>query len=220
MPPTPAACPTAVCGVWEQRMTQCESLCPLLEGLGMPRALAWAGCPVVDKMKTTLRISCPNEHELEVVDKTPFGRNATRADLDGSEREKTTRGGRKKFFLSASTTEDHATLDCRLCAARPNTRLTRTNTPRDRSARAHAPLYPALSHPLYLDPSSSVSRGDGWHTLQHRYLSSETDARGDRLLIEKNVLVRPGQPDVTVERVFERRGDELRGNAQPPAEAP
>ena len=75
-----------------------------------------------------------------------------------------------------------------------------------------------MSHPL--DPSTSVSRGDGWHTLQHRYLSTETDARGDRLLIEKNVLVRPGQPDVTVERVFERRGDELRGNAQPPAHAP
>ena len=85
-------------------------------------------------------------------------------------------------------------------------------------ACAHAPLYPAMSHPL--DPSTSVSRGDGWHTLQHRYLSTETDARGDRLLIEKNVLVRPGQPDVTVERVFERRGDELRGNAQPPADAP
>ena len=144
MAPTRAACPTAVCGVWEQRIAQCESLCPLLEGLGMPRALAWAGCPVVDKMKTTLRISCPNEHELEVVDKTPFGRNATRADLDGSEREKTTRGGRKKFFLSALTTEDHATLDCRLCATRPNTR---TNIPRDRSVRARAPLPSHVSPP-------------------------------------------------------------------------
>ena len=70
-----------------------------------------------------------------------------------------------------------------------------------------------------LRPPRSVSRGDGWHTLQHRHLSDETDARGDRLLIETHVLTRPGQPDVRVERVFERRGEELRWNApaaQPP----
>ena len=40
--PKDDSCPSAICGVWVQRMAQCESLCPLLEGLGLPKALLYA----------------------------------------------------------------------------------------------------------------------------------------------------------------------------------
>ena len=107
-------CPTATCGVWVQDRSRCESLCPFLEGLGLPKSLLWAACPVVDGMKTTLRISCPAPGELEIVDKTPLGRNATRVATDGTEDEHFTRGRKKPFMLSASVKEDSSTLTCRL----------------------------------------------------------------------------------------------------------
>ena len=70
-------------------------------------------------MQTTLRISCPAENQLEIVDKTPFGRNATRVSLDGVEVEKKTRGRRKEYMLSGSVTDEPpagptAILSCRL----------------------------------------------------------------------------------------------------------
>ena len=90
-------------------------MCPFLEGLGLPKSLLWAACPLVDSMQTTLRISCPAEGSLEIVDKTRvFGRNVTTVDTTGLEQEKKTRGGRKTFMLSAATTEGSATLNCRL----------------------------------------------------------------------------------------------------------
>ena len=162
-------CPISTCGVWEQHFDRCQSLCPLLEGLGLPRSLLWAACPIVDNTKTVLRISCPEAGTLEIVDKTIFGRNATRVPYDGSEREETTRGGRKTFMLSATATNEQSRIHCRL-----------------------------------------TSRGAGWSTSTERYLStSERDAVGQPLLVERHVLVRPGSDDVIVERHFRKAaGDE------------
>lgn len=86
----------------------------------MPRAISWAACPLIDNMQTTLRISCPEPGSLEIVDKTKFGRNATRVTTDGIEVEKQTRNGRKTFMLSApETTTQSSVLSCRLTSRGP-----------------------------------------------------------------------------------------------------
>merc|ERR1719440_1198501 len=109
-------CPSQLCGVWKQDSSRCESLCPLLKGLGLPQSLLWAACPIADATQTTLRISCPTPDVIEIVDKTVFGRNSTRVALDGTETEKLTRGRGKKFMLSGRSTEDGSGFDlnCRL----------------------------------------------------------------------------------------------------------
>ena len=95
-------------------------MCPFLEGLGLPKSLLWAACPVVDNVHTTLRISCPAQGELEIVDKTKlFGRNSTRVRTDGSEVEVMTKARKKPFMLSAETDEQSATLICRLISRGP-----------------------------------------------------------------------------------------------------
>ena len=111
---TPAPCPTALCGVWKLDRSRCESLCPFLEGLGLPKSLLWAACPIADATQTTLRISCISKSELEIVDKTPFGRNSTRVPLDGSETEHLSKGRGKKFMLSGAPSADGFDLNCRL----------------------------------------------------------------------------------------------------------
>ena len=112
-------CPTALCGVWHQEKDKCESLCPLLVGLGMPKSLQYIACPAADLTSVTLRISCPEENTVEIVDKTVFGRNATRVPLDGSESERSTRGRKKPFMLSGTASEASATLQCRLTSRGP-----------------------------------------------------------------------------------------------------
>ena len=157
-------CPTALCGVWKQEMSRCQSLCPFLEGLGLPKPLLFAACPVVDNLKTTLRIACPERGQLEIVDKTKiFGRNATRVATDGTEVEVMTKARKKPFMLSAETDDEHATLICRL-----------------------------------------MSRGPGFFTRQERFLSEETDASGNLMLVERHRLIRPGKDDVVVDRMFSR----------------
>lgn len=125
-------CPIALCGVWKQQMSSCESMCPFLAGLGMPNALQYVACPLVDTLKTTLRISCPDPGVLEIVDKTAFGRNATVVATDGTEVEKLTRNGRKTYMLSATTaTATESTLTCRLTSRGPGwyTRQERSLSP-------------------------------------------------------------------------------------------
>lgn len=124
MSPTPSAsesappvghCPTALCGVWKQDKSRCQSLCPFLEGLGLPRSLLWAACPIADAATTTLRISCPEPTLLEIVDKTTISaRNATRLPLDGSEVETRSKGRGKPFAMSLSADEASAVVTCRL----------------------------------------------------------------------------------------------------------
>ena len=126
-----AQCPTALCGVWKQQMSKCESMCPFLVGLGMPKTLQYVACPLVDSLKTTLRISCPEPGQLEIVDKTAFGRNATVVPTDGTEVEKITRNGRKTFMLSATASVHESTLTCRLTSRGPGwyTRQERSLSP-------------------------------------------------------------------------------------------
>jgi hypothetical protein len=85
-------------GVWQQDKPACESLCPFIAGLGMPGAQYV--CPIIDAVSVTLRISCDEHGEAQIVDKTVFGRNVTSFKLDRSEAEVATRGGRKRFMIS------------------------------------------------------------------------------------------------------------------------
>ena len=82
----------------------------------MPAYLSRIAGPITDRLSVTLRIACLSPDELEIVDKTPFGRNATRVTLDGVEHEKASRNGRKRFMLSGSTTDGGQTsvIRCRL----------------------------------------------------------------------------------------------------------
>ena len=85
----------------------------------MPQLLTHVACPIADNTKTTLRISCPDTSTIEIVDKTAFGRNATRVPLDGSETERLTRGRKKPFMLSATGDESKSVLHCRLVSRGP-----------------------------------------------------------------------------------------------------
>ena len=130
-------CPTR--GVWKQDSSRCESLCPLLEGLGLPSALRGLACTVADSTMTTYRITCPTPDTCKIVDKTWFGRNETSVPLDGSERETKTRNGRKTFMLSGSVSDDGtSTVQCRLVSRGEGwyTRQERKVTRAGRAARA------------------------------------------------------------------------------------
>jgi hypothetical protein len=119
-PSAQSPCQSQLCGVWRQDASRCESLCPLLEGLGLPPALLWAACPIADRVHTTLKISCPEAGRVEIVDKTVFGRNVTSVRTDGSEEEHFSRTKRKPFMLSATAADDASvTLNCRLVSRGP-----------------------------------------------------------------------------------------------------
>lgn len=100
-------CPSDLCGVWKQQKKRCESLCPLLAGLGISTTLQYIACPVADATHTTLHISCPEAGKLEIVDKTVLGKNSTVVTLDGSETAKKTKGRGKTFMLSGTVEERH-----------------------------------------------------------------------------------------------------------------
>ena len=162
-------CPTHLIGVWTQIAHRCDSLCPILKGLGMPQPLTYIACPIADAAHTTLRISCPQNDTLEIVDKTPFGRNATKVNLDGAETPQKSKGRGKPFMLSATSSESECSLNCRL-----------------------------------------TSRGDGWWTRSERFISrDEADAPHGSILVERHVLVRPGEEDVVVKRYFRKTDEEV-----------
>ena len=54
-------------------------------------------------------------------------------------------------------------------------------------------------------------RGDGWATLQQRYLEQRTAVDGTTapVLVERNVLERPGEEDVVVIRYFNCTDEEV-----------
>ena len=83
-----------------------DSLCPLLSGLGAPAFV----CGIVDRLTTTLTISCTDEYTLRVVDKTPLTKeNVTETGLRGIGKEETrckTKGGRKEYMLSGDVKMD------------------------------------------------------------------------------------------------------------------
>ena len=77
-------CDASVIGKWKQVMNhpQSDSLCPLLSGLGAPTFV----CGIVDKLQTTLTISCENDGKnLRVIDRTLITKeNVTESSLEGS----------------------------------------------------------------------------------------------------------------------------------------
>jgi len=152
-------CPAAVEGVWREDKSLGDGLCALIAPLGVPKVF----CPIVDAVRTELTITCDDDGRgVKIVDKTTLSSaNETRVRFDGGEVEKTTRGGRKKFMLSADARGDEEFIvTCRL-----------------------------------------FQRGSGWRTEQIRKVM------GDGTLRERNVLVRPNEPDVVVDRFFRRRVD-------------
>ena len=69
-------CPLSTCGVWKQDFKRSESLCPFMAGL-FPWPLSSVACTVADYTPVTLRILCKSPNQIEIVDKTTFGRNVT-----------------------------------------------------------------------------------------------------------------------------------------------
>ena len=97
-----------------------DSLCPLLSGLGAPAFV----CGIVDRLTTTLTISCIDEHTLRVVVKTPLTKeNVTETGLRGIGKEETrckTKGGRKEYMLSGDVKMDGTNqFACRLISRGP-----------------------------------------------------------------------------------------------------
>lgn len=196
-----ARCPRELEGRWKIDAQASQGLCPFLKGLGMPGIM----CPAVGLLERTteLTISCPGPTEGEsssggggaervrIEDKTALSsRNVTEVTVDGREVEKATKTGRKRFMLSGVVVESAeggvggatSVVKCRL-----------------------------------------FQRGDGWETRQERSLcaagaaagdGSKADSEGGKAsrapapeparLRERNVLVRPGEEDVVVDRYFTR----------------
>ena len=175
-------CPSSICGVWRQDWKRCESLCPLLTGLGMP--LLSIACPVADSTRTTLRISCPQRDELLIVNKTLFGRNPTSVPLSGEEVETATRGGRKKFMLSGATWYPGS--------------VGGGGTAQGLSGKVETSV---VTCRLF-------QRGEGWSSRQER----SVDPGNARVLVERNVLTRPGEKDVVIMRYFDKTDEVVDGS--------
>ena len=98
--------PSSTTTVSDEDEKRTDSLCPLLSGLGAPAFV----CGIVDRLTTTLTISCTDEHTLRVVDKTPLTKeNVTETGLGGIGKEETrckTKGGRKEYMLSGDVKMD------------------------------------------------------------------------------------------------------------------
>ena len=64
--------PSSTTTVSDEDEKTTDSLCPLLSGLGAPAFV----CGIVDRLTTTLTISCTDDYTLRVVDKTPLRDNS------------------------------------------------------------------------------------------------------------------------------------------------
>ena len=98
--------PSSTTTVSDEDEKRTDSLCPLLSGLGAPAFV----CGIVDRLTTTLTISCTDDYTLRVVDKTPLTKeNVTETGLRGIGKEETrckTKGGRKEYMLSGDVKMD------------------------------------------------------------------------------------------------------------------
>jgi len=102
-----------IAGTWIEDKSRGDKLCAFVTPLGVPRVV----CPLIDAIRTTLTIACDDDGRgVTILDKTTFSSaNATHVRFDGSEVERTTRGGRKKFMLSGGCEgANAATVTCRL----------------------------------------------------------------------------------------------------------
>jgi len=175
-------CPAALVGTWRIDARRSESLCPFVVGLGVPKV----ACPAIGLLERTteLTISCPaaepgEADRIVIEDKTALSaRNVTAVTLDGAEVERATKTGRRRFMLSGAT------------RAAPT-------DPREAGG---------LSSETAVVTCRLFQRGPGWATRQERALVRAED--GAVRLRERNVLTRPNEPDVVVDRFFRRKEPE------------
>ena len=103
-------------GEWRRWKEESESLGPFLKGIGAPAIATFFVDAIL--IKNDLSIQLKEDNTLEVTDKTLLGSNITKVVLGAEEVERLTRGGRKKFMLSAFETDDNGidriTVQCRL----------------------------------------------------------------------------------------------------------
>ena len=163
-------------------------------------------CPAVGLLErsTELTITCPGVNSetgvdrLRIEDKTRMSaRNVTEVSLDGAEVEKATKTGRKRFMLSGA-----------IDAAQAGAGAGAGGGAGGATAVVRCRLF---------------QRGPGWETRQERCLADPPGSRGGAtqvladgegegeaaggtgaMLRERNVLVRPGQEDIVVDRYFTR----------------
>lgn len=156
--------PRAFARVGREEMLDDQLAGRLEGGQGVERlAVRVVACPLVDAIRTELRIACDEDGKgMTITDKTTFSSaNATSVRFGEDAVEKTTRGGRKKFRLSGDVVDGGRTslITCEL-----------------------------------------FQRGPGWYTEQRRFIDEKTGK-----LVERNVLKRPGEPDVVVDRYFVKK---------------
>jgi len=103
-------------GEWRRWKEESQSLGPFLKGIGAPAIATFFVDAIL--VKNDLSIQLKEENLLEVTDKTMLGSNVTSVQLGAEEKECKTRGGRKKFMMSAFETEEEGeeriTVQCRL----------------------------------------------------------------------------------------------------------
>jgi hypothetical protein len=165
-----------ICGCWAQDVDACESMGPFLQGLGVP----WFATKLVDLLHTSLRIATLEEgRRLLIVDTTLFGENQTLVALDGSEVEKTTRGGRKKFMLSGWASRDESGAGCAVIACRLFQRGDGWSTRMERFVQADGRLVERniLARPL--EPDVVVTRV--FRRTAQELLKSEASGIADQL---------------------------------------
>ena len=183
--PGDGACPSSLCGVWKQN-GKSESLCPFLTGLGMP--LLPVACRVADATTTTLRITCPGGPGED----GPAA--AASAASGGSEFEivdKTVFGRNSTKVVLGGPEVEKTTR-----GGRKKFMLSGRREEADAAVAAGAEQS-VITCRLF-------QRGEGWATKQVRYV----DASNPKVLVEKNILERPGEDDITVIRYFDKQ-DEL-----------
>jgi hypothetical protein len=105
-------CDATLEGAWKLDVARSESLGPFLRALGAPRIAT----PIADNLPTTVTVKCDDDGRgFAIVDATALSsRNETRARFDGAETLRTTRGGRKRFYLSGDAREGALVIVCRL----------------------------------------------------------------------------------------------------------
>lgn len=112
-----------ITGTWVQDMKRSDSMSPFFSGLGVPGFVA----KILDRVQTTLILEFKREGTdsdsggdgdgvvLHAEDKTFFfGSNFRTLAMDGDEVEATTRGGRKRYMVSSTSTPESVTVQCRM----------------------------------------------------------------------------------------------------------
>ena len=189
-------CPLSTCGVWKQDFKRSESLCPFMAGL-FPWPLSSVACTVADYTPVTLRILCKSPNQIEIVDKTTFGRNVTEVrwpvPLFRFLVAKLSYLSLTGFFFPMTSFSLQTTLDGQ--EVKTSTRGGRKNFMLSGSAFNNVATIKCRLH----------QRGDGWETRQERFV----DPSNPNVLIERNVLESPNQEPIVVTRIFNKTEEDV-----------